>query len=57
MRKQPHEYAWGPPTDAMEWVPAGRLHNPTVIGIMSRTPHEAVAERLREPGGALLIVR
>ena len=46
------EYAWVSLTDAMEWVLAGRLHNPsTVIGIMAA--HAARGrgwQGLREPG-------
>ena len=50
------EYAWVSLTDAMEWVLAGRLHNPsTVIGIMAA--HAARGrgwQGLREPGAPWL---
>ena len=50
------EYAWVSLSDAMEWVLAGRLHNPsTVIGIMAA--HAARGrgwERLRAPGAPWL---
>ena len=50
------EYAWVSLTDAMEWVLAGRLHNPsTVIGIMAA--HAARGrgwKGLREPGAPWL---
>ena len=50
------EYAWVSLSDAMEWVLAGRLHNPsTVIGIMAA--HAARGrgwEGLRAPGAPWL---
>ena len=50
------EYAWVSLSDALDWVLAGRLHNPsTVIGILSA--HAARGrgwEGLREPGAPWL---
>lgn len=50
------EYAWVSLSDALDWVLAGRLHNPsTVIGILSA--HAARGrgwEGLREPGALWL---
>ena len=50
------EYAWVSLSDALDWVFAGRLHNPsTVIGILSA--HAARGrgwEGLREPGAPWL---
>lgn len=50
------EYAWVSLSDALDWVLAGRLHNPsTVIGILSA--HAARSrgwEGLREPGAPWL---
>lgn len=50
------EYAWASLSDALDWVLAGRLHNPsTVIGILSA--HAARGrgwEGLREPGAPWL---
>ena len=50
------EYAWVSLTDAMEWVLAGRLHNPsTVIGIMAAHAARGRGWRgLREPGAPWL---
>lgn len=50
------EYAWVSLSDALDWVLAGRLHNPsTVIGILSAQAARGRGwEGLREPGAPWL---
>lgn len=50
------EYAWVSLSDALDWVLAGRLHNPsTVIGILSAHAAQGRGwEGLREPGAPWL---
>lgn len=50
------EYAWVSLSDALDWVLAGRLHNPsTVIGILSAHAARGLGwEGLREPGAPWL---
>lgn len=50
------EYAWVSLSDALDWVLAGRLHNPsTVIGILSAHAERGRGwEGLREPGAPWL---
>lgn len=50
------EYAWVSLSDALDWVLAGRLHNPsTVIGILSAHAARGCGwEGLREPGAPWL---